>query len=136
MRKIILILVLVLLTFVGIFYILKKDEVDNILSQSNTKIEVSNSVFLFQDISSKDSLTHDFYIKNTDNKDLLLKNVLSNCECTVVDFDKRPIQENDSVRIRVKFKPDVIGMVEKNVVVEANTVPPFTVLTLKGNVIK
>jgi hypothetical protein len=61
---------------------------------------------------------------------------MSNCECTVVDFEKRPIQENDSVRITVKFKPEVIGMVEKNVVVEANTVPPFTVLTLKGNVVK
>ena len=136
MKRIILIFALVLLASFVVFYILKKDEVDNILAEGNTKIEVINSVFTFQDISLKDSLTHDFYIKNTDDNDLLLKNVMSNCECTIVDFEKKPIKENDSVRIVVKFKPEVVGIVEKNVVVEANTVPPFTVLTLKGNVKK
>lgn len=136
MKRIILIFALVLLVSVVIFYMLKKDEVDNILAEGNTKIEVHNSVYEFQEISLKDSLIHDFYIKNSESKDLLLKNVMSNCECTVVDFEKKAVQKNDSVKITVKFKPEVIGIVEKNVVVEANTVPPFTVLTLKGNVKK
>ncbi|WNM17839.1 DUF1573 domain-containing protein [Flavobacterium capsici] len=141
MKKIIVLFVSISILLLAIIYLLKvllfslkKDEINNILNPDNTEIKVQNSVYRFKEISLKDSLTHDFYIKNTTDKELLLKNVMSNCKCIIIDFEKKPTTKNDSTKITVKFKPEVVGFAEKNIVVEANTVPPYTILALKGNV--
>ena len=126
--------VLVLLILICIFYFGKKDEIHNILDPTNTKIEIETSTFEFGSMKLHDTLRHTFMVKNVSKKELLIKNVLSNCECTIVSFDKNPIRQNETTKISVEFIPISKGNTEKDVVIEANTAPPFTVLSLKGKV--
>lgn len=130
----IIISVLILLLLISIFYFGKKEEINNVLDPTNTKIEIETSTFEFGTMSLHDTLRHTFIIKNVSNNELLIKNVLSNCECTVVSFDKKPIKQNETTKISVVFIPISKGNTEKDVVIEANTSPPFTILSLKGKV--
>ena len=130
-------MILLIVTIIIVFYLGKRREINNILSPNNVKVKVLNSHFEFNQINKNDTLKHTFYIKNLSNNDLIIKNVLSNCGCIIIShFDKAPVKQNDTAKIFVKFIPNKVGKTEKNVVVEANTSPPFTVLTLKGNVIE
>lgn len=83
-----------------------------------------------------DTLVHTYFVKNTTNDDLIIKNVQSNCGCTVADFTKTPVKEGDSARVNIRFIPNKIGKTRKDVLLEANIAPPFTVLSISGEVVK
>jgi hypothetical protein len=129
MKKYIILIIVFLLLI--IFYLFKKEEIDNILNPNNVKIKVSNN-FNFGEISVNDTILHDFYVKNVSNNELTIKNVISNCGCTITDFEKESKKNNDSARVSIKFIPNKVGYVKQNIVLEANTVPPFTILKIEG----
>jgi hypothetical protein len=130
------IIILLIVTIIIAFYLGKRREINNVLNPNNVKVKALNSNFEFNQINKNDTLKYTFYIKNLSKNDLIIKNALSNCGCTISNFDKAPVKQNDTAKIFVKFIPNKVGKTEKNIVVEANTSPPFTVLTLKGNVIE
>lgn len=112
----------------------KVKEIKNTLDPRNSKIKTIENEFDFGEISIKDTLIHTFLIKNISKNELTLVNVESNCDCTTSNFTKNAVKENDTARIKMQFIPSKKGYIEKSIVIEANTSPPYTVLTIKGNV--
>ena len=93
-------------------------------------------VYNFGEMNSSDTLDHSFYIKNVSSEPLTILDVEGSCSCTALDFSSQPVQKGDSARIDVQFIPKEIGQVEKVMVFEANTTPPYTILKIKGIVKK
>ncbi|MBN9284887.1 MULTISPECIES: DUF1573 domain-containing protein [unclassified Flavobacterium] len=134
-RKIIEVSVVCLVLVIAICYIGKCREWNNVFSLSNATIEVVNT-FDFESMHLKDTLKHTFLIKNTSDNVLNIVAVHSNCGCTITSFSREKIKKGESAEIAVTFVPQQVGRAEKSIVVEANTAPPYTVLSLHGIVKK
>lgn len=75
------------------------------------------------DIMSGDSLKHAFKFTNTGDKDLLIKNVITTCSCTLTNYSKEPIAPGKSSEIKVTFdsnKQDKIGRQNKVITILSN----------------
>ena len=59
-KKIISLTAFILLGTIGLFYFLKKDQLNNILNPNNTKIEIKQRHFNFGKIKIGDTLKHAF----------------------------------------------------------------------------
>jgi cellobiose-specific phosphotransferase system component IIB len=64
MKKFLKIFLLIILLGVLVFYYFKKDQINNYLDPTNTKIEVINNNHDFGKITMNDTLQHVFYVKN------------------------------------------------------------------------
>ncbi|NNL16634.1 MAG: DUF1573 domain-containing protein [Flavobacteriaceae bacterium] len=96
------------------------------------KSEISDKEYDFGEISISDSIVHSFFIKNSSTTPLKIYEVASSCGCTTTNFTKTNIGLNEHASIQVVFKPDRKGYIEKSIIVETNTDPPFNVFYLKG----
>lgn len=78
-----------------------------------------------------------FAFTNTGESPLVLADVRSVCGCTVAqDWPKHPVAPGESGEITVTFNSEGrTGMQSKAITVVANTNPPSTVLTIKGEVV-
>ncbi|WP_299766983.1 DUF1573 domain-containing protein [uncultured Dokdonia sp.] len=101
---------------------------------NNAKIDIK-PVHDFGIIQFSDTLNHSFFIKNISKEPLIILDVEGSCSCTALDFSSQPIKKGDSARIDVQYIPKEIGEVEKTIVFEANTSPPYTILKIRGTVI-
>lgn len=117
-----------------LFYLIVCQACDKTTEALNvaSNIEFSNKSYDFGVISIKDTVDYTIKIKNLSDQDLVLKGVRSSCSCTITDFTKEPVKKNQTATIRVEFIPFEKGVIEKSVVLYANTKPKFTVLSLKG----
>jgi hypothetical protein len=101
------------------------------------EIEI-NKVQNFGDIKVGDTVKKTFYIKNLSKNTLIIKDLKTSCGCTVVKIKDSLIEKGTGTNIITQYiaEPDDIGLIEKSIIIEANTDPTFTVLYLKGKVIK
>ena len=74
---------------------------------------------------------------NTGKTDLVLTDVRGSCGCTVAkNWPRMPVAPGESSAITVNFNSEGRpGVQHKTITVVANTTPPTTVLTLKGDVV-
>ena len=100
------------------------------------KIEIKNKNYDFGEISMSDSLTFVFSIKNISETSLKISKVGTSCGCTTTEYTKEPVKIGETATIDMLFKPNEIGYVEKSIVVESNTDPPFNVFYIKGIVVE
>jgi hypothetical protein len=105
--------------------------IQSVVSFTRSKIDIGNVL-----VGTTKEIK--FYAINKSNIPLLINSVKSSCACTVSEFPKTPIMQNDSGLILAKYTPNQtnIGTLNKSIVVLANTTHPFTVLTFTGNVIE
>lgn len=101
------------------------------------KIEI-NKVQNFGDIKVGDTVRKIFHIKNLSENSLIIKDLKTSCGCTVVKINDSIIKKDSGTSIISQYiaEPDDIGLIEKSIIIEANTDPSFTVLYLKGKVTK
>lgn len=80
---------------------------------------------------------HTFTFRNTGGSPLVLSDVRGSCGCTVgKDWPRKPIKPGEEASILVAFDTNGrSGLEHKTVTVVANTTPPTTVLSLRGEVI-
>lgn len=78
-----------------------------------------------------------FRFVNAGKRDLFITDVRGTCGCTVgKDWPREPVHPGDGGTITVRFDSEGRGGHQlKTVTVVANTQPPTTVLTLKGEVV-
>ena len=98
------------------------------------KTEIQNKEHSFGKIGLNDSIAHTFYLKNVSNIPLTITKVGTSCGCTTTNYTQGVTGENETASIEVLFKPEQTGIIDKSIVVEANTDPPFIVFYLKGEV--
>jgi len=75
-----------------------------------------------------------FTITNVGNKPLILDNVVSNCDCTVLDWSRAPIMPGKTAKIKATYTAKTSGLISKWVTVMSNAETDRVILKLRGKV--
>ncbi len=101
----------------------------------SAKINLIQSKYSFGDVKRSNILSHKFAFINESSDPLFILNAKGSCECTSIKWPANSIVQGDTGHIEIQFVPETIGFNSKTIVVESNTVPAFTVLTIEANVL-
>ncbi len=94
----------------------------------------STTINLGELSGTRDSCVANFRYKNCLGKTVVIENVFASCSCTKVQYPHKPIENNDTGRIRVAINlRNEKGYFKKKVVVYASGIKP-TILKIEGNV--
>jgi hypothetical protein len=86
-------------------------------------------------VKIKDRLDLVFKFANTDNKELIIEDVRSNCGCLVPDYPKEPIRPGEGNQIRVAYEATKIGPFKRTITVKTRG-GETVILTVKGEVLE
>ena len=101
----------------------------------NTKILFTNNSFDFGKINEGDVVNTFFEFTNTGNIDLIIKNCVGSCGCTVPQWPKEPIKPGEKGKISVQFNSTGKRYKqEKTVTVVANTDPSNQLLYIHADI--
>lgn len=104
-------------------------------SISEAGIEVASEIDL--DTIKKNVVTNaELIIKNIGEKDLIIKDIQSSCDCTVVDKWDSIIKKDESTTINFEIHPTKLGDFQKNVVIRSNVKDEFSSVSIIGYVIE
>ena len=100
------------------------------------EIKMDEESFDFGEIQQGESVTHDFVLKNIGDANLIISAAKGSCGCTVPEWPKEPIAQEEEVIIKVTFNSaGRSGKQNKTVTLVTNAIPNTKVITLTGNVI-
>jgi len=106
-------------------------------SGPTTSMNFEETVFDFGTVDEGEKVSHKYKFTNTGSEPLIIKDAKGSCGCTVPSWPKDPILPGESSEMLVEFnskgKP---GSQSKRVTITANTNPPQTYITIKGEVEK
>jgi hypothetical protein len=121
----------IMLLFVGVA---KAQEVK---SQNGPEIEFEKVVHDYGNIPYNGNGECEFRFTNTGNEPLLIQKPKSSCGCTIPSWPKEPILPGESDVIKVTYKTNRVGNINKTVTVTSNAVTNSTVvLRIKGTVLE
>ncbi len=102
-----------------------------------TSVEVKNKLWNFGEITEGEIITHVYYLKNTGDHNLLIRNIESGCGCTTVEYDKVPIPPGKEGKIEIAFNSEGrYGKQYKEISIFANIPEKRIILNFTGNVRK
>jgi hypothetical protein len=78
----------------------------------------------------------EFKFTNTGKEPLILTTVKSSCGCTVPSWPREPILPGQSDVIKVEYKTNRVGTINKTITVESNAKNKTEVLRITGQVVK
>lgn len=78
----------------------------------------------------------EFKFTNTGKEPLILTNVKSSCGCTVPQWPRQPILPGQSDVIKVEYKTNRVGKINKTITVMSNAKTPNVVLRIEGQVLQ
>lgn len=110
----------------------QKQEVDP--NRPTTSISFANETFDFGTVKKGEKVEHSYTFTNTGEEPLIISNAKASCGCTVPTWPKEPIAPGETAEIPVIFDAKSPGNQTKTITVTANTTPPQTRLTIKGQV--
>ncbi len=107
------------------------------LPMGNPRITVKEPVYNFGTVAEGSTVSHEFVIENVGDANLIIKQVINSCGCTVADVEKKVIAPNESTKLKMFFKTNGFsGEKYKTVRVYTNDVGVSEmVLALKGNIV-
>lgn len=70
------------------------------------KFEFTKEIHKFGEISEGEIAVCDFYYKNIGKADLIISKIESNCGCTVVKWNKKPLKVGEEAKITVEFNSE------------------------------
>ena len=112
--------------------------------QSDNTVEIGKKtemkvdpVFDAGSVNKGEKIKAVFKVKNTGKSPLVISEVKGSCTCTVADFPKKPILAGETGEIKAEVNTDKTGegKISKSIRITANTVPGWTVVHVKANVI-
>jgi archaellum component FlaG (FlaF/FlaG flagellin family) len=135
MKKTTLILSAIVILIIGAFLVGKWDQLKYYFRFDNTEL-TSSLVGLpdSENLQTGIGATYVFDIKNTGSNELRIENILTECECLISDIESKTIDAGESTKVTIQFTPENQGEFIKYAMIEANTAPPFTVMTIEGKV--
>jgi len=105
-------------------------------SQGTPQFQFEELAHDFGQIAEGTLAQHSFKFKNTGNAPLIISNAQGSCGCTVPDYPRTPIAPGESGEIKVSFDSNGRpGRNDKQVTIDANTVPNAMVLNITSEVI-
>ncbi len=75
-------------------------------------------------------------LKNTGKNELRILGIQPSCSCTIAKETEFVISPQDEHILTIDYHPNELGNYLENIVIKANTNPPFHTLTLNSNVIE
>ena len=105
-------------------------------SQSDMTFEKTSHDFGQVKVGS-DTLWVDFKFTNKSSEAVIISDVKTSCDCTLAEWPKGAIAPGKSAVIRGGYKTagKPVGAFNKNIIIQANTMPATTILTMKGEIV-
>ena len=105
--------------------------------QSGPEIEFEKIVHDYGDVPYNGNGECEFRFTNTGDEPLLIQKPKSSCGCTIPSWPKEPILPGESDIIKVTYRTNRAGNINKTVTVTSNAVKdPTVVLRIKGRVLE
>lgn len=106
-------------------------------TQSGPEIEFEKTVHDYGDVPYNGNGECEFRFTNTGTEPLLIQKPKSSCGCTIPSWPNEPILPGESEVIKVTYKTNRVGQINKTVTVNSNAVKNSTVvLRIKGRVLQ
>jgi hypothetical protein len=103
---------------------------------NGAQITFLESKYNFGKIHQNDVVEHTFKFKNTGTAPLVISNIGTSCGCTTPDWTKEPVAPGKTGSITAKFNSaGKMGMQNKVLTVESNSVSGSTMVSLEGEVL-
>lgn len=100
-------------------------------------LTVPSGTFDFGKMKKGDQVSHTFIVANTGNKDLIIKDVMVECECNSVKFSSSPIKPGETGSIEVTFdSSELIGKQVKSVTILADAFPGTKRLVITAEILE
>jgi len=117
----------------------KQNNVNRIQKQQKTdlpKFLFENLSYNFGDVTQGEIVNYTFYFTNVGQSNLIIYSVDASCGCTSSVSTKEPIKPEQQGEITAVFDSKTkSGAVTSHLVINANTYPTQTVLTINANVV-
>ena len=108
-----------------------------VTTQNGPEIEFEKIVHDYGDVPFNGNGECEFRFTNTGNEPLLVQKPKSSCGCTIPSWPKEPILPGESDVIKVTYRTNRAGNINKTVTVTSNAVKNSTVvLRIKGRVLE
>jgi len=105
--------------------------------QNGPEIEFEKIVHDYGDVPYNGNGECEFRFTNTGNEPLLVQKPKSSCGCTIPSWPKEPILPGESEVIKVTYRTNRVGNINKTVTVTSNAIGnPTVVLRIKGRVLE
>ena len=91
------------------------------IEQTRTEAEISTSAIDFGSFHWDERKDTVVTLVNKGKKLLVIHDIVTSCGCTVADYDKRPAQPGESVKVKISFKADYPERFNKTVGIYCNT---------------
>ncbi len=105
-------------------------------SSDAAQIRFEHEIFHFDTVREGTVVKHTFKFTNTGKKPLIISDARSTCGCTVSEYSKEIIDPGESGHIIARFNTSGKTLTQdKAISVYANTIPPKTIVRLRGYVI-
>ena len=105
--------------------------------QNGPEIEFEKIVHDYGNVPYNGNGECEFRFTNTGNEPLLVQKPKSSCGCTIPTWPKEPILPGESEVIKVTYRTNRAGMIDKTVTVTSNATKNSTVkLKIKGRVLE
>ena len=105
--------------------------------QNGPEIEFEKIVHDYGDVPYNGNGECEFRFTNTGNEPLLVQKPKSSCGCTIPSWPKEPILPGESEVIKVTYRTNRVGNINKTVTVTSNAISnPTVVLRIKGRVLE
>ena len=110
---------------------------DNKVEQNGPEIEFEKVVHDYGDVPYTGNGECEFRFTNTGTEPLLIQKPKSSCGCTIPSWPNEPILPGESDVIKVTYRTNRAGNINKTVTVTSNAVKNSTVvLRIKGRVLE
>ena len=105
--------------------------------KNGPEIEFEKIVHDYGDVPYNGNGECEFRFTNTGNEPLLVQKPKSSCGCTIPSWPKEPILPGESEVIKVTYRTNRVGNINKTVTVTSNAISnPTVVLRIKGRVLE
>ena len=106
-------------------------------TQSGPEIEFEEIVHDYGDVPYNGNGECEFRFTNTGNEPLLIQQPKSSCGCTIPSWPKEPVLPGESDVIKVTYRTNRTGIINRTVTVTSNAINNSTVmLRIKGRVLE
>lgn len=87
-------------------------------------------------VKKKDKSEAIFKIKNTGRKGLIIRNVISDCHCTIPDWSSNVIKSGETYLLKVTYDNHKLGFFEQTVSVYIKGTKQVPLLIMRGTVVE
>ena len=109
----------------------------DVKTENGPEIEFEKIVHDYGDVPYNGNGECEFRFTNTGNEPLLIQKPKSSCGCTIPSWPNEPILPGESESIKVTYKTNRVGNINKTVTVTSNALKNSTVvLRIKGKVLE